>query len=60
VGYDYDTFATDLHALLEHLDLDDVILVGFSMGYRPGRPLPGHVRVEAGAQGRAARQHRTA
>ena len=32
VGYDYDTFAVDLDALLEHLDLDDVVLVGFSMG----------------------------
>ena len=32
VGYDYDTFAADLHALLEHLDLRDVILAGFSMG----------------------------
>ena len=32
VGYDYDTFAADLHALLEHLDLNDVVLVGFSMG----------------------------
>jgi non-heme chloroperoxidase len=32
VGYDYDTFAADLNALLEHLDLHDVILVGFSMG----------------------------
>ncbi len=31
-GYDYDTFASDLHALLEHLDLRDVALVGFSMG----------------------------
>lgn len=31
-GYDYDTFAADLHALLEDLDLHDVILVGFSMG----------------------------
>lgn len=31
-GYDYDTFAADLHALLEALDLRDVILVGFSMG----------------------------
>ena len=31
-GYDYDTFAADLNALLEHLNLDDVILVGFSMG----------------------------
>lgn len=31
-GYDYDTFATDLHKLIEHLDLKDVTLVGFSMG----------------------------
>jgi pimeloyl-ACP methyl ester carboxylesterase len=31
-GYDYDTFAADLKALLEHLDLHDVTLVGFSMG----------------------------
>ncbi|MFI2709270.1 alpha/beta fold hydrolase [Micromonospora sp. NPDC018662] len=32
IGYDYDTFAGDLNALLEHLDLRDIILVGFSMG----------------------------
>ena len=32
VGYDYDTFAADLNTLLEHLALEDVILVGFSMG----------------------------
>ncbi|GHE10300.1 alpha/beta fold hydrolase [Klenkia taihuensis] len=31
-GYDYDTFAADLDALLTHLDLTDVTLVGFSMG----------------------------
>lgn len=31
-GYDYDTFAADLSALLEGLDLHDVVLVGFSMG----------------------------
>jgi non-heme chloroperoxidase len=31
-GYDYDTFADDLHTVLETLDLRDVILVGFSMG----------------------------
>ena len=31
-GYDYDTFTADLDALLEHLDLTDVALVGFSMG----------------------------
>jgi non-heme chloroperoxidase len=32
VGYDYDTFAADLSALLEHLDLRNVVLCGFSMG----------------------------
>lgn len=31
-GYDYDTFAADLNALLEHLDLTGATLVGFSMG----------------------------
>jgi non-heme chloroperoxidase len=31
-GYDYDTFAADLATLLDHLDLSDVALVGFSMG----------------------------
>jgi non-heme chloroperoxidase len=31
-GYDYDTFAADLSALLEHLDLHDAILAGHSMG----------------------------
>jgi non-heme chloroperoxidase len=32
VGYDYDTFAADLHMLVEHLNLEDMVLVGFSMG----------------------------
>jgi len=31
-GYDYDTFAADLHALMTHLDLREATLVGFSMG----------------------------
>ena len=32
-GYDYDTFAADLKALLNHLALDeDAVLAGFSMG----------------------------
>jgi non-heme chloroperoxidase len=32
VGYDYDTFAADLNALLDELAFDDVVLGGFSMG----------------------------
>lgn len=31
-GYDYDTFAKDLHQLVTKLDLNDFALVGFSMG----------------------------
>ena len=31
-GYDYDTFADDLHKLITQLDLNDVTLAGFSMG----------------------------
>jgi non-heme chloroperoxidase len=31
-GYDYDTFAADLSALLEHLDLHNAVLAGHSMG----------------------------
>src|SRR5262249_26766799 len=37
-GYDYDTFAADLHALLEHLDLRDAVLAGPSIGPRPATP----------------------
>jgi non-heme chloroperoxidase len=32
IGYDFDTFAADLHALLEHLDLRETVLMGHSMG----------------------------
>jgi pimeloyl-ACP methyl ester carboxylesterase len=32
VGYEYDTLAADLHALLTKLDLRDAAIVGFSMG----------------------------
>jgi non-heme chloroperoxidase len=32
IGYDYDTFTADLNTLLGHLELNDVVLVGFSMG----------------------------
>src|SRR5215213_3927061 len=31
-GYDYDTLAADLAALVDHLDLRDAVLIGFSMG----------------------------
>lgn len=31
-GYNYDTFADDLKSLIKELDLDEVTLVGFSMG----------------------------
>ena len=31
-GYDYDTFASDLNQLIEHLDLHGATIVGFSMG----------------------------
>ncbi|MDQ1605594.1 MAG: non-heme chloroperoxidase [Actinomycetota bacterium] len=31
-GYDYDTFAADLKALIDTLDLRHIVLVGFSMG----------------------------
>jgi non-heme chloroperoxidase len=31
-GYDYDTFAADLKTLLDTLDLNDIVLAGFSMG----------------------------
>ena len=31
-GYNYDTFAEDLHALLNQLKLRDIVLAGFSMG----------------------------
>jgi pimeloyl-ACP methyl ester carboxylesterase len=31
-GYDYDTFAADLHAVVTGLDLREVVLTGFSMG----------------------------
>jgi len=31
-GFDYDTFAADLNALMEDLELEDAVLAGFSMG----------------------------
>jgi non-heme chloroperoxidase len=31
-GYDYDTFAADLKALVDQLDLREMVLAGFSMG----------------------------
>src|SRR5689334_870936 len=31
-GYDYDTLTDDLSTLLNHLDLENAVVVGFSMG----------------------------
>lgn len=31
-GYDYTSLATDLKAIIDQLDLEDVVIVGFSMG----------------------------
>ncbi len=31
-GYDYDTFASDLNQVMEYLNLQEAVLVGFSMG----------------------------
>jgi pimeloyl-ACP methyl ester carboxylesterase len=31
-GYNYDTFAEDLHKVVTHLELHDFALIGFSMG----------------------------
>ena len=56
VGYDYDTFAADLNALLEHLDLSDVVLVGFSMGTGEVTRYLGTLRLGTRAQGGAARR----
>jgi len=41
-GYDYDPFAADLDALLAHLDLREVTLVGFSMGGEVARYIGKH------------------
>jgi non-heme chloroperoxidase len=32
IGYDFDTLAADLHALVSRLDLHEVVLAGFAMG----------------------------
>ena len=46
-GYDYDTLASDLKRLLDHLDLQDVTLAGFSMG---GGEVVRYMRNYAGAR----------
>src|SRR5579864_1525929 len=51
-GYNYDTFAEDLHKLLTHLKLRDFALVGFSMGGRRSSSLLGKIRIERREQGR--------
>jgi pimeloyl-ACP methyl ester carboxylesterase len=54
-GYDYDTFAAGLNTLLEHLDLTNVVLAGFSVGTGEV-PLPGPLRLRPGRQSRDARR----
>jgi non-heme chloroperoxidase len=54
-GYDYDTFAADLDALLGHLDLCDVTLAGFSIGGRDS-PLHRPLRHRARGEDRAGRR----
>jgi hypothetical protein len=52
-GYDYDTFAADLKALLDQLRLDqDVVLAGFAM--RSARGLPGTDTRVSSARGLAS------
>lgn len=53
-GNDLDTYADDLAAMLDALELDDVILVGHSMGVGPaGRP--GSTTTRSSSSMRAAR-----
>ena len=63
-GYDFDTFAADLDALLTTLDLRDVTLVGFSMGggevaryIALPRPLRRRARRRRRLRGRGAAVH---
>ena len=44
IGYDYDTFAADLKALLDHLALGEDICCAGSRWARRGDPLPRHLR----------------
>ncbi|WP_431310277.1 alpha/beta fold hydrolase [Luteimicrobium album] len=58
VGYDYDTFAADLKALLDHLALDEeVVLAGFSMGTGEVTRYLGDLRHGGRRRGRADRRH---
>src|SRR4051812_50149218 len=57
VGYDYDTFAADLNALLEHLALTDRRAGRLLDGHRRGHALPGDVRVGACEQSGATRRN---
>lgn len=45
-GYDFDTLAADLDAVLTHLDLRDVALVGFSLGTGEAVRYVGHYGTE--------------
>ena len=55
IGYNYDTFAADLNALLSALDLTGVSLVGHSMGTGEITQIHRQIRHQAAAEGRAHR-----
>ena len=56
-GNDLDTYADDLAAVMDTLDLHDAVLVGHSTGGRRGHPLPGPARHRPRVQGGAAERH---
>ncbi len=47
-GYDYDTLTGDLDALINSLDLNNVTLVGFSMGGGEGGAVFGEIQQRPG------------
>jgi non-heme chloroperoxidase len=58
-GYDYDSFAGDLHVLIEHLDLRDLVLVGFRWAPWRSCATSGPMGRECGRPRSSARSHRS-